>query len=135
MSQFSAIHRCAGGEFTEGKTTLFSKRSAHWFHPVLQVTPDHWPRPRVMSSLSNCLGITRGRGGGPRDFRKLWWCSCASHLEKGIGGNMSGLWLTRKMWNCFEWSTIKDSFFAILKYSGYLINHRTMIIKINCALS
>ena len=35
---------------------LFSERSAHWFRPVLLVTPGHWPRPRVMSSLSNGLG-------------------------------------------------------------------------------
>ncbi len=36
--------------------TLFSKRSAHWFRPVLPVTPGHWPRPRVMPSLSNGPG-------------------------------------------------------------------------------
>ncbi len=29
-------------------STLFSKRSAHWFHQVLLVTHGHWPRPRVM---------------------------------------------------------------------------------------
>ncbi len=35
--------------------TLFSKRNAHWFCPVLPLTPGHWPQPRVMSSLSNGL--------------------------------------------------------------------------------
>ena len=34
-------------------STLFSKRSAHWFCPVFLVTPGHWPRPRVMSSFTN----------------------------------------------------------------------------------
>ncbi len=35
--------------------TLFSKRSAHWFHPVRPVTPGHRPWPQIMSSLSNGL--------------------------------------------------------------------------------
>ncbi len=35
--------------------TKFSKRSAHWFTPVLPVTLGHWPWPRVMSILSNGL--------------------------------------------------------------------------------
>ncbi len=33
-------------------TTLFSKRSAHWFHPVIRVTLGHWPHPWVMWNLS-----------------------------------------------------------------------------------
>ena len=37
-------------------STLFSTRSAHWFHPVIPVTPGHWPQPHIMSSLSNGLG-------------------------------------------------------------------------------
>ena len=32
--------------------TLFSKRSAHWFYPVLPVTLGHWPWHRVMSFFS-----------------------------------------------------------------------------------
>ena len=36
-------------------STLFSKRNAHWFTPVLPVTLGHWPLPRVMSILSNSL--------------------------------------------------------------------------------
>ena len=36
-------------------TTLFSKRSAHWFCPIPPVTLGHWPWPGVMSILSNGL--------------------------------------------------------------------------------
>ena len=42
-------------------STLFSKRSAHWFHQVLPVTPGHWPLPQVISSLSKTC-IIEGRG-------------------------------------------------------------------------
>ena len=42
--------------------TLFSKRSAHWFHPVLPVTLGRWLR----------------------DLRKLAWFSCALLLEKSV---------------------------------------------------
>ncbi len=42
-----------GGSLLPG--TLFSKRSAHWFTPVLPVTLGHWPWPRVISILSNGL--------------------------------------------------------------------------------
>ncbi len=38
-----------------GPSTLFSKRSAHWFTPVLPVTLGHWPWPRVMLILSKGL--------------------------------------------------------------------------------
>ncbi len=77
-------------------STLFSKRSAHWFHPVLLVTLGNWPWPRVMTNLSNGLGrsrslftfdkikMTRGRGRWPRDFRKLGWFSFALLLEKSV---------------------------------------------------
>ncbi len=37
-------------------STLFSKRSAHWLHPVLPVTLGYWPWSQVMPSLSNGLG-------------------------------------------------------------------------------
>ena len=36
-------------------TTLFSKRSAHWFNPVFPVNLGHRPCPRVLSKLSNGL--------------------------------------------------------------------------------
>ncbi len=74
-----------------GTCTLFSKRSAHWFTPVLLVTLSHWPWPRAMSILSNGLDrpidkikMTRGRGRWPRDLRKLGWFSCALLSEKSV---------------------------------------------------
>ncbi len=39
----------------QNATTLFSKRSAHWFTLVLPVTLGHWPWPRAISILSNGL--------------------------------------------------------------------------------
>ena len=42
------------------------------------MTPDHWSRPGVMSSLSrpfDKIRMTWGRGRGPRDLRKLAWFS------------------------------------------------------------
>ncbi len=47
---------------------LLSERSAHWFRPVLRVL-GHRPRPRVMWSLSNCLGSIMQET--PQDSR-LW---------------------------------------------------------------
>ncbi len=73
--------------FKDFSCTLFSKRSAHWFHPVLPVTLGHWPRPRFMSSLSIVSNysqdhFTELKWGGrwPRDFRK-----CAKHSESVLG--------------------------------------------------
>ena len=90
--------------------TLFSKRSAHWFTPVLPVTLGHWPWPRVMSILSNGLDsnmqkllsrpidkikMTRGWGRWPRDLRKLGWFSCALLLEKSVHfSTVRGHWCT-----------------------------------------
>ena len=86
--------------------TLFSKRSAHWFTPVLPVTLGHWPWPRIRSILSNGLDsnyridhvnfcpppsrpidkikMTRGQGRWPRDLRELGWFSCALLLKKSV---------------------------------------------------
>ncbi len=85
------------------------QKSAHCFCPVLPVTLGHWPRPRVMSSLSNGLWssmqktpfkfwhmdfcellsrpfdkikMTWGRGRWPRDLRKLGWFLYARYSEK-----------------------------------------------------
>ena len=59
--------------------TLFSRRSAYRFSPLLQVTPGHWPDPRSCQVCQMVLGVidkikmTRGRGQWPRDFRKWGW--------------------------------------------------------------
>ncbi len=36
--------------------TLFTKRSANWFHPVIRMTLVQWPWAKVKSILSNGLG-------------------------------------------------------------------------------
>ena len=82
------IHPAVGTTITyPWYPTLFSKRSAHWFCPVVPVTLGHWSWPRVMTNLSNGFAsnmqkITRGRW--PRDLRKLGWFSCSLLLEKSL---------------------------------------------------
>ena len=39
--------------------TLFSKRSAHWFTPVILVTPGHWPWPFVKWSWQQYANVQR----------------------------------------------------------------------------
>ncbi len=46
--------------------TLFFKRTAHWFHPVLLVTLSHLPKPQVMD-LTLCAAKTVVRGFGMGD--------------------------------------------------------------------
>ncbi len=93
--------------------TLFSKRSAHWFHPVLPVTQGDvkfvkmvfgviCKRPRLkipygslallrhgvfcelLSRPFDKIKMTRGRGRWPSDFRKLGWFSHARHSETSV---------------------------------------------------
>ena len=79
--------------------SLLSKRSAHWFDPVLLVTPGHWSQHGTILSLSNCLwnktALSFDTGSfvsysqdnltiWPRDFRKLGWFPCARHLKKSV---------------------------------------------------
>ena len=61
-------------------STLFSKRSAYWFRPVLPVTP--WVTDPAVGSCQSKM--TRGRGRWPRDLRKLGWFSCALLLERSV---------------------------------------------------
>ena len=93
--QWLNFEPCPIGYIIEGTGppcfTLFSKRSAHWFHPILPVILDHWPWPWVMSSLSNGIGSNLQNDPrlesltyGPRDFRKLGWFSLAKHSEKSV---------------------------------------------------
>ena len=69
--------------------TLFSKRSAHWFHPVLPVTLAHWPWSascfgvfcKLLSRPFDKIKMTRDRGRWPRD---LGWFSCALYSETSV---------------------------------------------------
>ncbi len=81
--------------------TLFSKRSVHWFRPVLQLTRGQVcqmvlevickrPRSKIpYGSLAvlrpfDQIKTTRDRGQWPRDLRQLGWFSCALLLEKSV---------------------------------------------------
>ena len=77
-------------------STLISNRSAHWFRPVILMTPGHWHNKAILhnSKIATALlsllrpfdkvKVTQGRGRWPRDLRKLGWFSCARHLEKSL---------------------------------------------------
>ncbi len=56
--------------------TLFSKRSAHWFTPVLPVTLGHWPWPRVMSIFSNGLDSNMQKTPFKNSIRFWHWVFC-----------------------------------------------------------
>ncbi len=72
---------------TTNSYTLFPKRSAHWFTPVLPVTPGHvdFVKWSWLSRPIDKIKMTRDRGRWPKDLRKLGWLSCALLLEKRVG--------------------------------------------------
>ena len=90
------------GSIVEPFRLHFFSFSAHWFLPVLPVTPTpghiefvkmvlrvicKTARELLASLLSrpfDKIKITWGRGRWPRDFRKLGWFSCAKHAEKSV---------------------------------------------------
>ncbi len=84
--------------------TLFSKRSAHWFYPVLPVTPGHWPWPQVISLLFfripkngvfcilllrpfDKLDMTWRLSQWPWVTGRTAWNQCALRLEKRVVPN------------------------------------------------
>ena len=91
--------------------TLFPKRSAHWFTPILLVTLGHWPWPRVQCFWFTFCQVPKCFCQVPSQFAKCQFgtwhpfsqhCPVMSILSNGLDSNMQKTPCKNSLWFKFR---------------------------------